>query len=107
MKIAEYLGQQSVDTTFRHYYFDFERVNKEKEVNPHVQRYDSKSVDSKTNLVRHSTTMKESMKVALLDHTNRVSHSCKKPKFVVKNGWWARMDSNHRPQSYQDCTLTS
>ena len=57
MKIAEYLGQQSVDTTFRHYYFDFEKVNKEEEVNPHLQRYDSKSVDSKTNLVRHSTSM--------------------------------------------------
>ena len=79
MKIAEYLGQQSVDTTFRHYYFDFERVNKEKEVNPHVQRYDSKSVDSKTNLVRHSTTMKILVEITpslliQLIHTNNTFH---------------------------------
>ena len=51
--------------------------------------------------------MKESMKVAVFDHTNRVSHSCRKPKFVAKNGWWASLDSNQGPQSYQDCTLTS
>ena len=24
-----------------------------------------------------------------------------------RNGWWAILDSNQRPQSYQDCALTS
>ena len=24
-----------------------------------------------------------------------------------QNGWWAILDSNQRPQSYQDCALTS
>ena len=26
---------------------------------------------------------------------------------ISKNGWWASVDSNHGPQSYQDCALTS
>ena len=32
---------------------------------------------------------------------------CNEEKSISKNGWWASVDSNHGPQSYQDCALTS
>ena len=28
---------------------------------------------------------------------------CNEEKSISKNGWWASVDSNHGPQSYQDC----
>ena len=48
LQVAEWLGHKSVDTTLRHYYFDFEQTNKKKVINPFEQPVKSESVDNRT-----------------------------------------------------------
>ena len=30
-----------------------------------------------------------------------------RPRVEAETGWWGIVDSNHGPQSYQDCALTT